>query len=254
MGNNGDTEDYEIEDEKLLKLIDKYSKSYETQAYIPKVRKIQFDDETGLEEKFGGRLPFLLKSEKWPIDSNGVPMEFIFQFCDPRTTNNNILYRFFLPFEDNNKTPSIDNNARLLSVKITNIVVKNQNKNIKPPPNTVIYDPYEITDWEMKTELASWSTFYKISEINKYVKKQYKRKKQELFFMYNFEIYEKNKQYEHLYNVIKVGGTPRSTQLEEYVQDMDFVQLSKTYYQPISWGDAGIAHIGKDGKYHWDCH
>jgi len=244
---------YNIDDEKIVELIHKFSKSHENQAYIPEVRKLE-TTETGLEEKFGGRLPFLTKSESWPMNNNGQPLRFIFQFCDPKT-NDNILHRFFLTLYEYG--PSFDktpDEAQLLSIKLTDNVILQQNKNIKPPPDTVVYDPYEITEWDIKTELASYSTLYKITEIQNYMKKNYNNKHgREITFLHNFEKYMKdNPQYEEL-NCIKIWGTPRSTQLEDYVQHLNFVQLTETQYLPITWGDAGIGHIGKDGELYWDC-
>ena len=71
-------------------------KEYFTDAYKPITKSIT--KETGLEEKFGGEIPFFIKGEKWP-SKNEYNMTFFCQFKDPRKKDN-ILYRVFINIDE----------------------------------------------------------------------------------------------------------------------------------------------------------
>lgn len=126
---------------------DNLPKKFYTNAYIPNTVEIKFDDETGIEEKFGGSKPFFIKGESWPVDSNNIEMIFFGQFKDPRKSNN-YLYRIFLSihYEYSNPTESyidkIDLNKNIKNQVIIEIPTKN-------------FKPFNITDWIIRKELKS---------------------------------------------------------------------------------------------------
>jgi uncharacterized protein YwqG len=54
---------------------------------------------------------------------------------------------------------------------------------------------------------------------------------------------------------VKIGGTPFFTQRMDKIDSLDnFLQLSERTETPYSWGDAGIAHIYRNGTLNWDCY
>ena len=209
-----------------------------TNVWFPKIEKLK-SKETGLEEKFGGELPFFIKGESWPIDSEKIPMVFFCQFKDPRKEDN-ILYRVFLPID--NENDCLLDEVNITKIELTKANLKNQiiiNKNpVDAQELNTIFEPQIISGWDKQSEF-----------------KQYKH----IMEKYNMPI-----NYGKLYDIymehqntpssrIKVGGTPTSTQDEDSVQDYDLIQLTDTQFLPYMWGDCGIGHISSDCKLIWDC-
>jgi uncharacterized protein YwqG len=215
-------------------------------TYIPKCSKIEDSVKTSTLQKFGGRYPFFIKGEQWPIDPDGIPMVFCCQFIDPRK-NNKIMYRVFLPI-DNDNDCGIDNyyidkinlNNENLSRQI--LITKPNNKiNIE---NTT-YDCYLINEWQKTKELKSFEFLSMKFNIPKYIYNT----NNDLYYAY-YSKFEAAKYYPS--TSIKIGGTPQSTQGNLYTSH-DLLQLSDSMYLPYMWGDAGIGHISEDCKLEWDC-
>jgi uncharacterized protein YwqG len=216
-------------------------------AYIPKCTKIDDSNKTSIEEKFGGRYPFFIKGEKWPIDSDGIPMVFCCQFIDPRK-NNNIMYRVFLPIDNENDCMLEDYHINKIELNENNlnnkIIIEKPNQNDTEIENT-IFDCYIINEWQKVKELKSFDYLSRKFNIPKYVYNT----NNDLYYEYCNK-YESAKHYPSC--GIKVGGTPVSTQGNPYTSH-DLLQLSDSKYLPYGWGDAGIGHISEDCKLEWDC-
>lgn len=232
--------------DKYIEIIDKNWEKMINDAYVPIVKRIKkITKETGLEEKFGGKLPFMMEDEKWPTNDINEPMSFIFQLKDPRQQLNNdlILYRFFMKSENNEKFyAAIDkSNIKLLPIELSEKNIKKQNKDIINSSDFIL-KPYEIVSWQKKMELACVNEFYN------FVKNEVKNKDNFIYIFYN------HLNYNGQIDTIKIGGTPRTRQLYNLYKLFNFIQLSKTYYLPITWGDNGIGHINKLGNYYWDCY
>jgi len=82
-----------------------------SQVYIPITSELKI--ETGIEEKFGGKMPFFVEDETWP-EINNISMTFLCQFLDP-SSNNNLLYRIFVSRENN-------------TIDFSNIILSEENK------------------------------------------------------------------------------------------------------------------------------
>jgi uncharacterized protein YwqG len=216
--------------------------------FKPNVKLIQ--NETGLEEKFGGNKPFFVKGEVWP-SKDEYHMTFFCQLKDPRKKDN-MLYRVFVMLDDD----GIQEDFWINKIELTPENIKNQIIIEKPKYseeiknnkyfNEEVFDAYEIIGWNKGDELKSFETIRKYYGIPPY---QYKN---------NNRIYNKLEEIYHELSLsaspgVKVGGTPLSTQDQEQVQDYDFLQLEYENYIPYMWGDCGIAHVSEDCQFTWDC-
>ena len=209
-----------------------------TDVWFPEVKELKLK-ESGLEQKFGGNIPFFIEGEIWPIDSNKIPMVFFCQFVDPRKKDN-ILYRVFLPIDN-------DEDCMLDEINITKIELSKENlkKQIiinKNPIDTqefnTIFKPYIISGWDKQSEFKQY----------KYIMEKYNMP------MNYGKLYDEYMEHKNTPSSrIKVGGTPTSTQDEDTVQDYDLIQLTDSKFLPYMWGDCGIAHISSDCKLIWDC-
>jgi hypothetical protein len=214
-------------------------------AYYPVASKlISGTKETGLEEKFGGNVPFFIKGESWPIFEN-VPMTFFGQIKDPRK-NDNMLYRIFIPIdndiylEDYIITKIELNKKNLkLQIKIDKPVCSNVEQKITNFPAQIIHK------WDKKNELKSFE--FLSNELNIKIDGRSN--------LYN-ELSDllSNHKLAPIYG-IKVGGMPCFTQCAEdkTIKKYNFLQISGTSILPYDWGDAGIAHISEDCELYWDC-
>jgi hypothetical protein len=216
-------------------------------VYCPITKKIE--DEIGVEDKFGGDIPFFIEGESWPIHEE-IPMTFFCQLKDPRK-DDNILYRIFI---------AIDNDYECINHHITKIELKQENlqkqiKITKPEYNNdnelnefneikelTKFPAYEITGWNTKNELKDCDSIFEILNIDP---KKYS-------YYYN-ELREKF--YDNNSYGIKVGGTPAFTQCadKEMYEKYNFLQLTDTSILPYGWGDSGIGHITEDCELYWDC-
>jgi len=210
-----------------------------TDVWFPDIGKIMKTKETGREEKFGGEIPFFIEGETWPVDSDEIPMVFFCQFKDPREKDN-ILYRVFLPI-DNECDYMLDNHS-ITKIKLSEDNLKKQiiiEKKIKKDQElNTIYKPYIISGWTKHTEFKQFS----------YIMDKYN-------IPISFgKLYDEYTEHENCPSqMIKVGGTPVSTQDEDRVQKYDLIQLTNTFFLPYGWGDCGIGHISTDCKLEWDC-
>jgi len=209
-----------------------------TNVWFPLIQKLKLK-ETGLEQKFGGQIPFFVKGEAWPVDSEKIPMVFFCQFKDPRKEDN-ILYRVFLPTD--NENDCLLNEVNITKIELTKDNLKNQiiiNKNpIDTQEFNSVFEPYVISEWEKKSEFKQF----------KYIMEKYN------IPMNYGKLYDIYMEHKHTPSSrIKVGGTPTSTQDEDDVQEYDLIQLTDSQFLPYMWGDCGIGHISTDCKLIWDC-
>ena len=224
---------------------DNLPESIYIQAYYPVTSKlISGAKEDGLEEKFGGNVPFFIKGESWPMFEN-VPMTFFGQIKDP-CKNDNTLYRIFIP---------IDNDIYLEDYMITKIELNKKNLKLqtkidKPVcsnvDQTITNFPAQIIHkWDKKNELKSFE--FLSNELN--------IKIDGMSNLYN-ELSDLLSNHESAPTYgIKVGGMPCFTQYadKKMIEKYNFLQISGTSILPYDWGDAGIAHITEDCELYWDC-
>jgi hypothetical protein len=223
-------------------------KFYET-VYFPNTSKIE--TETGLEEKFGGNIPFFIEGEKWP-EYNKISMVFFGQLRDPRKKDS-ILYRIFIAsdnniYQDEFHIDKIELNPENLGKQIkinkpkNNIDIDNENKEIE----LTTFLPYKINKWNKELELKSFD--YIVNKINTPKVLINIDLDNELRTMYYDSKYAPSCS-------IKVGGTPAFTQLfdEKMINKYNFLQLSGAKILDYEWGDCGIAHITDDCDLYWDC-
>jgi hypothetical protein len=220
-----------------------------TKTYIPVISKTETIDETGLEEKFGGHVPFFIEGEKWPL-IKGQPTKLVCQFKDPRN-NNNILFRFFSNIDEED-VPYCEPYFVVLKIELNE---QNLKKQIFLKPNSLKkpYTCHQIISWEPKIELKS--PYFILNKYGYTTMNQFnsiivpeKYNEYEIKFI---DIYEKLES--QPYPNIKVGGTPKYCQYNTNIKEC-FLQLTKTNnYHPYGWGDCGIAHIDEEGNLDWDC-
>ena len=208
-------------------------------AYLPIVKKI--NDETGLENKFGGNIPFFIEGESWPLDEDGNPMTFCCQFRDPRK-NDNRLYRVFLPFDAEYQDFNYDYHISL--IEMTESILKKQIIIKKPNNYGKDYDCFEIDKWRILKELKAIS----------FIKKR-------LSILDDEDDYSNNELFENLYYdhslvptfETKVGGTPVYCQYVK-TEMQHIIQLVESEFIPYSIGDSGIIHINENCEVYYDCH
>lgn len=209
-----------------------------TNVWFPQVQQLKLK-ETGLEEKFGGQIPFFVKGETWPVDSEKIPMVFFCQFKDPRKEDN-ILYRVFLPID--NENDCILHKVSITKIELSKDNLKNQIRIIKNPVDAqelnTIFETYIISGWDKKSEFKQYK--YIIGKYN--IPMNYGKL---------YDIYMEHEKTPS--SRIKIGGTPTSTQDEDTVQEYDLIQLTDSQFLPYMWGDCGIGHISTDCKLIWDC-
>ena len=220
--------------------LDKLGSEYFRDAYFPKYTKIE--SETGLENKIGGKVPFFIEGEKWPIYED-EKMIFLGQFTDPRDSSEiKTLFRVFLSTIDefHSCVTHIKLNKENLAKQIKiDVDIKNNSKNEN---GFEIYDAYEVVSWVKEKELISFEEILKLLKIDEDCEN------------------DKNKFYEKYYDDyhdhdnhpdpgIKIGGTSVFCQ---YHTDMslfnNFFQMSECTELPYEWGDSGIAHIFKNDR------
>jgi hypothetical protein len=185
-------------------------------AYTPVCEEIT--KETGLEEKFGGNLPFLIEGQELPEN-----LFLLCQFKDPRNKDN-IMYQVFI---------NDDYDYEIKKINMTKDNIKKQ-KIIECESK---FKPYKITSWTKTKELISFDKLEKKFSFGKLSDK--------LCDMY----------YSHENcpsTEIKVGGTPMSTQCSDF-NNMDLLQLAQCTILEFEWGDTGIAHVSTDLILEWDC-
>ena len=244
----------------MEELLDKIPDNLYVDAYKPKVKKIDITKETGRESKFGGNRPFFVQGEQWPSDkkydyksnkyTDTYYMTFFCQFIDPRK-NDNMLYRVFILLDDGD----ICEKHWITKIELNEENLKNQVIIEKPKypegyfdkyTREEIFDPYEITGWTKFSEFLEFQTIRKHFDI-----KPYKYGEDNTIYNELHRAY-----FDHSYSPssgVKVGGTPLSTQDQDYVQAFNLLQLEATSYLPYMWGDCGIAHVSEDLDFTWDC-
>lgn len=232
---------------------DNLSEEFYTKAYIPTTTQIKFEEETGLEEKFGGSKPFFMKGESWPIDPSNIPMKFFCQFKDQEKSDN-YLYRIFLA-TDNEKDEfvqnyfmdkielndkNIENQIIIVKPKILESIEKNYDDNIEDIHKN--FKPYKITNWKISKELKSYEYILGQFNINK-----------------NIDSDDKywDKYFDSKYTPsfgIKLRGTPTYTQYTRNIEENPkLLQITESEELPYRWGDCGIAHISENFELDWDC-
>jgi hypothetical protein len=233
-------------DDKKLDIFNNLDSTFYRPTYYPKFRKIDKNEETGIEEKMGGSFPFFIEGETWP-ENNDYSLCFFGQFKDPREEST-LLYRIFVPifdpeafmYKDNSYISVIDLNEENLSkqIRIENPLFDDDD-DIKP------YDPYKIISWTNSKELIEYENILKKLNIID--------KKELLYDIYSNNIYYPS-------SGIKIGGTSVFCQYCNNEKKYEnFFQMSECSELPYEWGDAGIAHIYKESdseKYYleYDCY
>jgi len=196
---------------------DKLSDDFYTYAYFPICEKI-IGPETGLEEKFGGSIPYFQNEEDF------TELFFLCQFRDPRSEDDS-MYQVFMNGD------CVDYEIR--KIEVNEKIQCKLNIESKLPP-------YKITGWTKKKELIPFQ------EIKCKLNIPFTNK------LHNVvkDIYNSH----HLFpsTRIKVGGTPMSCQAVDY-KKMDLIQLTEETFLNFEWGNNGIAHVSTDLRLKWDC-
>jgi hypothetical protein len=202
----------------------KLSEDFYVYAYLPICEKM-VEHETGLEEKFGGSFPYLIKNTEIKADEYDNESTFLCQFRDPRSEDDS-MYQVFV------REDLMGYDIR--KIKWNKAAIKKQYKdNIMSA-----LEPYKIVGWNKIKELV---TFKKLCE-----KLKFSKEVEEILWdaYYDHPLFPSSQ--------IKVGGSPVSCQSIEY-DNMDLLQLTDSEFLNFSWGDSGIAHISTDLELEWDC-
>lgn len=229
---------------KISKLVnlDEAPSSYYHPVYFPKVKKIK--TETGLEEKFGGSLPFFKKGESWPSIGKGKSKEylvFLCQFRDPRNKKNELI-RVFMDEEVTAGDSNFTYHGKPFISKIDlDLHSKNQDTTVKNM-SPVTYSPFEITQWKKRKELISYNQI--LEKLNSSLNNNQQEK-----------VYQKYSKSKYAPSPsIKIGGTPIDIQGNSIVEKFNLIQLTDTDYLPFEWGDGGVANINDKLQLYWACH
>lgn len=204
--------------------LDNLDAKYYRKVYYPKFEELT-DDETGLEQKFGGSVPFFIENEEWPMYDD-LNLIFICQFKDPFKDNNE-LFRVFMTDDDSYELC----NAKIMKIELNETNLSKQIK-IKPPSDVKINPCHIIKTWCENQELV---------EIDQILDKM-KFNKEDNKLIY--DLYVRSKYAPD--SGIKIGGTSVFCQYgypKDYYQN--FFQMSECNELPYIFGDAGIAHIFK---------
>jgi hypothetical protein len=192
-----------------------------TYSYIPNVDEKELDNESGLEEKFGGSKPFFIEGEAWPLSNKECMMEFICQFKDPRKKDN-ILIRIFSNGKENDEDEDENDDEdedskndsplfKILSIELTEENLKKQII-LTSPRNQ--YKAFEIKNWNPSKEFKSiiyiinkYSLHYDDDYLNRYFDSKYTPSKE-----------------------TKLGGTHLfNGSLGNISEDANFLQLNNNY-------------------------
>lgn len=209
-------------------------------AFTPKTVKIESEVENGLEEKFGGKLPFFVKDEQWPLSQNSVPMAFFGQLMDIRK-NDNILYRIFIDISNG----TYYDDFFISKIQLNKENLKNQILLKCPDISVESFEVHKIIGWEHHYELKSKEFILDELDIN--IDDQNKNYNQLHTLYYEHGLFS--------YTGIKIGGTPFFTQSfdEKMVEKYNFLQLTSQNILSYGWGDCGVAHISEDCDLYMDC-
>jgi hypothetical protein len=202
-------------------------------VYYPIYHDIDDVDETGLEKnKFGGKVPFFVKGEKWP-SVDDTQLLFICQFIDP-SKEDNILYRVFLP-DDQNTDLDATTCCSISKIELSEENIKNQ-----------LIIPCEVSPFP--AYFVEWMEDAELRDLEFILKKLKLTDDNETNRLYCEAKYSPRPD-------VKIGGTPFFTQRMDKIDSLDnFLQLSERTEVPYNWGDAGIAHIYRNGTLNWDCY
>lgn len=254
--NKADKPDKANKSDKSTIDFDNLPDKFYTDAYFPEYLKIMEDEETGLEEKFGGSKPFFIKGESWPV-VNELSLTFCCQFKDPRKSDL-FLYRVFLPCDNDIEDYEL-NDYFIDKIELNEENLKNQifierpkieddDEDDQDDDNAFIqFKPFKIIDWKLKKELKSLE--YILSNFNS------KNKKKNMNIEEYYVKYDENR---HTPSTsIKIAGTPVYCQYKNDSNDIDkcpkLLQISGCKEFQYDWGDCGIAHISEDLVLDWDC-
>jgi hypothetical protein len=163
--------------------------NYFNSCYIPNFDKKIKKDETGLEEKIGGRLPFFIKDEIWPLDIECKPMIFLCQYKDKK--NKKQMVRIFY---------SLNNDVKVFFVELNKENISNQIYIEQPIYN----EPIFISSWNIDIELISYLELKKTRNIS-------------------FEKYKEHPMYPT--ENIKIGGTC----INSNISKPNLIQLTSNY-------------------------
>lgn len=189
-----------------------------TVGYIPSVGKCEVDYNG---DKFGG-YPSLEDDCPWPFCSHGVPLTFLCQLTDPQEGGH--AYQIFACQCDYHICRRIDYSKCSVRIPIS--------------PDSILRTCYKVGYWHKRIEPA-----VSVAELIKEVVR-YGYKEEDV----SETIYSWHKK---AISGIKFYGNPDSCQNVEYPGSI--LQLEGSVYFKHVWGDGGIFHLWKDGKYTWDC-
>jgi hypothetical protein len=213
------------------------------EVYFPVVDENVVEDENGLEEKFGGDIPFFIKGEKWPMVEE-VPMTFLCQIKDPREKNTNFLYRIFSDID----SPGFDEEYWITKIELNEENLKNQIFIDKPNCDLSITRSNEITTIDAYL-IQSWKKDYELKDIDYY------REKFNIFELHyssdSFSVYYNSKKAPS--RDIKIGGTPTSTDRycnNSEAQEYNLLQITFCKWIPcLWWGETEMIHISNDCEF-----
>lgn len=206
-------------------------------TYIPSVTYLTVPNENGLEQKYGGRVPFFVEGDTWAHAQrpNGrvEPMVFVAQFIDPRSDKNE-LTQIFVPNADDINVAregayirKIDLNQPLKQIWIPSPVPKGWTRPTKAA--------YVIQDWLVTYEIP-------FSNYRKHIKAALDEEsdapdfvKQKWIDDEEFPDYR-----DSIGSIFKIGGVGFSNVYKDYLLD-----YQNFFGQEDGSGDH--LHIGADG-------
>ncbi len=222
-------------------------------VYSPDVLEtpIPEEEETGMEEKFGGEKPFFMKGETWPEYETDCgekrPYDFVCQYKDPNEKKD-VLVRVFLPLSDSDAMTDLKVPALILRIPF---VKANRDKQIViERPNARKGSKYIEEDYT-KFPAYAIEGFKKSTEIQQfwYLLKRFglptfseNARVHNSFVSGYSELQEKY----FPSDGIKINGTRVFCQDREIVFEENILQLSCSDYFNFEFGNNGIAHFNYD--------
>lgn len=210
-------------------------------TYIPSVTYLTVPNENGLEQKYGGRVPFFVEGDTWPHAQrpNGKvePMVFVAQFIDPRSDKNE-LTQIFMPNPDDIDLSQerayirkINLDQPLRQIRIESPI----RKNLAQPPQT----PGFFSEWIVEKE-APYSVVEKYARAALAAFPDLSKEERDQSIRDTIDDYN-----ELVTPIFKVGGVGFSANGNDYIRDYNNI-LEGT------WKNVDYLHLGADGYFDAD--
>jgi hypothetical protein len=214
-------------------------------AYIPSLEDI--NQETGLENKLGGHMPFFRQGDSWPVNPAGRPLAFVMQFVDPRPNKNELVQLFFDDIHGDDVTGNTAHIRRLdLTQPLTQVHIPEPAdvpKNDNPATRVGIYSQAKkIVGWLVRDEppteefLELFITPICWPDGRITDSAEYDRIYDQLYR----EIVAEPETMPGSYRQVKIGGYGDSA------QGVNYTEFIHNLYNGL-YGDSGVLHVNENG-------